>query len=463
MVTLFHQRVPLAVLLEVFLESAFFFLAILVPLTMMQASVGHELSRLVTPPLLFAGSLVVVNGLLGTYKLEHVIGQWKSRFLLRKSVALLLGLPIGYLSLQLALEPEILQGTLALSMPLALMGVVLVHEFIVSGIRSEVLTHRVLVVGVGIDAVTVGQALAARESVGVQVVGYYPVDSGEPAAVDAQRILPKSMSLDTTVTRLRIQEVIVAVKQQRGGLMPLRELINCRLGGVRVTSLPTFFERYRGEIPIESVKASWLIYSEGFRQDWWRTFTKRTFDVTASTLLLIPAIPTMLLVSAAIALESSGPIVIRQERVGLGGRPFKLLKLRSMRIDAESEGAPQWASANDSRVTRVGRFIRRTRIDELPQLVNILKGEMSFVGPRPERPYFVNMLTDKIPFYATRHSLKPGLTGWAQVSYTYGASIEDAMKKLQYDLYYVKNHTLLMDTLILFKTLRVVLSGKGAH
>jgi len=218
-----------------------------------------------------------------------------------------------------------------------------------------------------------------------------------------------------------------------------------------------------GEVPVAALKASWLIYGEGFRQNWGRRFIKRCFDVFASALLLLVGIPVMIVTAVAIFLESGGPILFVQERVGLGGRVFRVIKFRSMRIDAEEDGRPRWASSNDSRVTRVGRFIRRMRIDELPQIFNVLKGEMSLVGPRPERPYFVNTLTGQIPFYGARHTLKPGLTGWAQVRCHYGASIEDAAKKLQYDLYYIKNHTLLLDLAILVRTIRVVLSGEGAH
>jgi lipopolysaccharide/colanic/teichoic acid biosynthesis glycosyltransferase len=202
-------------------------------------------------------------------------------------------------------------------------------------------------------------------------------------------------------------------------------------------------------VPVNCLKASWLIYGDGFRQGWGRRAVKRCFDVMAALVLLALASPIMIASVIAIFIEGGCPIIFWQERVGRSERVFRLIKFRSMRIDAEKDGTPKWASSNDSRVTTVGRWIRRTRIDELPQIFNVLKGEMSFVGPRPERPYFVAQLTDKIPFYGARHSVKPGLTGWAQVRYTYGASVEDSEKKLQYDLYYVKNHTLLLDFLVL--------------
>jgi exopolysaccharide biosynthesis polyprenyl glycosylphosphotransferase len=216
-------------------------------------------------------------------------------------------------------------------------------------------------------------------------------------------------------------------------------------------------------VPTNSLKASWLVYGDGFVQGRARRLAKRTFDVVSSLILLILALPIMAITALAIRLESPGPIVYRQERVGLRGRPFMCLKFRSMRVDAEADGVPRWAARNDSRVTRVGAFIRKSRIDELPQLVSVLRGEMSMVGPRPERPAFVAQLRKDIPFYDLRHSVKPGVTGWAQIRYRYGASTEDARRKHQFDLYYVKNNSLFLDLLVLVETVTVVLFREGAH
>jgi exopolysaccharide biosynthesis polyprenyl glycosylphosphotransferase len=204
-------------------------------------------------------------------------------------------------------------------------------------------------------------------------------------------------------------------------------------------------------------------HGNGYRQTWFRTAVKRLFDIAAATVLLVLTLPIMLLASAAILLQDGAPVIYRQRRVGARGATFTLLKFRSMAKDAEQDGKASWASVNDARVTAVGRVLRRTRIDELPQLLNVLKGEMSFVGPRPERPEFVATLTEQIPFYSVRHSVKPGLTGWAQVRYSYGATVEQSVKKLEYDLYYVKNHTLVLDLVILLETVRVVLLGEGAR
>jgi sugar transferase (PEP-CTERM system associated) len=245
--------------------------------------------------------------------------------------------------------------------------------------------------------------------------------------------------------------------------MPLRELLDCKVDGIQVSDVSTYFEKVLGQIRIDHVHAGWLVFGDGFRQGLFRTIAKRVFDVVAAVLLLALTAPLMLVTAAAIAMDSPGAVLYRQQRVGRNGRNFGVLKFRSMRIDAEKNGHPQWAQANDKRVTRVGGLIRRFRVDELPQLLNVLSGDMSLIGPRPERPFFVEQLTQEIPYYGVRHSVKPGLTGWAQVRYQYGATVEDSLAKLQYDLYYVKNHSLFLDLVIACETFGVVLSGRGAR
>ena len=214
---------------------------------------------------------------------------------------------------------------------------------------------------------------------------------------------------------------------------------------------------------LDSLRPSWLIFSDGFRVGLVHSFFKRVFDVLASVVLLVFGLPLIIVAAIAIRLESKGPIFYRQERLGLGGQPFLLLKFRSMKVDAESSGVPQWAEQNDSRITRIGNFIRQTRIDEIPQILNVLRGDMSFVGPRPERSYFVEQLTQKIPYYFERHRVKPGITGWAQLNYSYGASIEDAKEKLKYDLYYIKNCSVFLDLIILMQTARVIVWPNGVR
>jgi len=275
-------------------------------------------------------------------------------------------------------------------------------------------------------------------------------------------VLAHDRPLARIVRRHGIDEIVVAVDERRGAL-PIHELLDCRLGGVQVLDLASFFERETGRIKLESLSPSWLVFEDGFRQGWIRDRAKRAFDVLVSLALLVAAAPIMLLAAVAVRLDSPGPVLYRQVRVGQHGRPFEVLKFRSMRADAEADGKPRWASRDDPRITRVGRILRKSRIDELPQLVNVLRGEMSFVGPRPERPEFVRELAQRIPYYNERHRVKPGITGWAQISHGYADSERDAREKLEYDLYYVKNHSLFFDLYILLRTIEVVLWGRGAH
>lgn len=243
----------------------------------------------------------------------------------------------------------------------------------------------------------------------------------------------------------------------------MTELLECKLRGLRILDLPGFFERQTGILPLESINASWMIFSEGFTMGSARDMVKRLFDLLVSGSFLLLFMPLMVLTALLVRMESKGSVFYTQERVGQFGKPFTIYKFRSMFTDAEKDGLPVWARRKDDRTTRVGRFIRRARIDELPQVLNVFLGQMSFVGPRPERPYFVNELSAQIPYYHARHSVKPGITGWAQVRFSYGASVEDAMHKLQYDLYYVKNHSLFLDFMILLQTTQVVVLGKGVR
>jgi sugar transferase (PEP-CTERM system associated) len=270
-------------------------------------------------------------------------------------------------------------------------------------------------------------------------------------------------SLMSLATRYRVQEIIIAIQERRGGCFPIQDLLECKLNGIKVTDSAAFFERERGQIRVNSLYPSWLVFGGGFDQSLLRTGIKRIFDLVASGVLLVATLPIMIITAVCILLEDGAPIFYRQERVGKSGKTFMVLKFRSMRNDAEKGGKPQWASTDDPRITGVGRIISKLRIDELPQIFNVLNGDMSFVGPRPERPYFVNQLCAEIPFYNVRHSIKPGITGWAQVRYRYGASVEDAIEKLQYDLYYVKNHSLFLDAIILIDTIEVVVLGKGGR
>jgi sugar transferase (PEP-CTERM system associated) len=276
-------------------------------------------------------------------------------------------------------------------------------------------------------------------------------------------ILREPGSLQSIAQKYQIDEIVVGVRDRRCGDMPMNELLERKMGGTSVIDLPTFFERETGCVRLESVNLSWLVFSDGFRIGTFRSVAKRILDVVLASALLLLTLPVLVVTAALIWLESGRPIFYRQERVGAFGRRFKLLKFRSMRANAEADGIPCWATNNDARCTRVGRIIRKLRIDELPQIINVLKGEMSFVGPRPERPFFVDDLAKNLKYYPYRHTVKPGITGWAQICYQYGASMNDAKEKLQYDLYYVKNQSLFLDLVILAQTAHIVLLGKGAR
>ena len=288
------------------------------------------------------------------------------------------------------------------------------------------------------------------------------IESDDESAIDPASVTDAS-DLLSFVRERRITDIVVAVRELRSNPVPIQALLACKLNGVRVTDLATFHEEEQGLIKVDLLRASNLVYGSGFDQGKLRALVKRSFDILVSIGILTLAAPMMLIVALAVFFESGRPILFRQARVGENNREFMMLKFRSMRQDAESDGKARWAQKGDSRVTQVGRFIRATRLDELPQLINVLRGDMSFVGPRPERRYFVEQLEQRIPFYDIRHNVKPGVSGWAQVRLPYGASIEDAEDKLEYDLYYVKNHSLFLDLLILIDTIQVVLLGKGAR
>jgi sugar transferase (PEP-CTERM system associated) len=262
--------------------------------------------------------------------------------------------------------------------------------------------------------------------------------------------------------RHKVEEIVVAPDDRRGGF-PIAELLECRIRGIEVRDILAFFERESGRVDVGLMQPSWLIFSTGFRSDLVRLASKRLFDLVVSAGVLVVALPVALLTSIAIFLEDRGPVLYRQMRVGRNGRPFPMLKFRSMSVNAEPNGEAVWATQNDPRVTRVGALIRKLRIDELPQILNVLVGHMSFVGPRPERPEFVKELAQAIPYYPERHSVKPGITGWAQVRYRYGSSEKDAQDKLEYDLYYVKHHSLTFDLMVLLQTVEVVLFRIGSR
>ncbi len=327
---------------------------------------------------------------------------------------------------------------------------------------TSVIGRRVLVLGAGKLAAEVQQYAAQAREAGLNIVEVVMLP-GEKNPLASAMMLDDIDTLDR-FARERDIEMIILANEGEATALPLEALIACKLAGIEIKDRLSFYEQVRGYVELTSVRSEWIIFSDGFRGGTGiERIAKRLLDVAVSLFLLILTLPVMLVVALLVKLTSRGPVFYRQERVGLNGRPFHLMKFRSMRQDAEAMGAPQWAQKNDPRVTPIGSFLRKTRLDEIPQVINVLSGSMSFVGPRPERPYFVEQLCEQVPFYRERHCVKPGITGWAQIQYPYGASVEDARRKLEYDLYYIKNYSLFLDLLIILQTVRVILFPSGAR
>lgn len=353
----------------------------------------------------------------------------------------------------------------ALVVALAFLGIVSNRAALRWGISAESFRPRLLVLGTGPRAEGLRRLHGLDTARGTALHGFLRLGTwppGQGEAVPERLTLSCAGSLADYAVRNGINEIVVALDERRGQL-PVQELLDCKLRGIRVTDIASFSEREAGKVDLDNIHPSWLIFTDGFRRSRTTAAAKRLLDIVLGLGFLLLLLPLMAVAALAVKLDSKGPVLYRQTRVGLGGRPFQILKFRSMSVDAERNGLPQWAKANDSRITRVGAVIRKTRIDEIPQVLNVLKGDMSFVGPRPERPLFVEQLSHEIEYYNERHLVKPGITGWAQVNYPYGASVEDAREKLKYDLYYMKNQSIFLDIIILLQTVRVVIWSEGAR
>lgn len=451
----FHQRTFLH-----FIFDLGFLVAAVMILTLGQvADPTSVVSNVVTKALLFAVGMMLINGSLGFYQRIHT--RTVSQTAARAAMSLCLAIPLSFVIFRLSPVKVGNEKALALMLIGAIALMLLNRVRANHATPKDLQRQRVLVFGTGATAKVVGRSLKKSDT-SVDLVGYYAGPNEVSPEVSAWGLLSPDKSLTDIVNEQQVDEIVVAVSERRGGSMPLRELLDCKLQGVRVVDIATHFEKTLGQIRLDSLHAGWLIFGDGFGQGLVRVIVKRLFDIVSASILIVLALPVMIITAILILLESGGPILYLQERVGLNGRLFNVVKFRSMRTDAEKDGTPRWASGRDHRVTRVGRIIRKLRIDELPQLFCVLAGDMSLVGPRPERPYFVDKLTQELPYYAVRQSVKPGITGWAQVRYHYGASFEDSAEKLQYDLYYVKNHSLFLDLVVLFETVGVVVTGKGA-
>jgi sugar transferase (PEP-CTERM system associated) len=461
MIRLFKHYVPYAVLL---LGAVDFLLLVgaaeagwSLRLWQLGGGVDHDVNRL--PNLVaFAGTLQAAMVAVGVYS---VTALQSVRFAIaRLLVAVALGIIL--LSLIFFVFPPVSfwRSSLLYAMWLGLLALALARVALKSTLGGERLKRRVLVLGAGARAARI-EALAASRGAGFAVVGFVGMNDGA-SAVAAAVNRDDIKSLPDHLLALNASEVVLALEERRNAL-PLNDLLRIKTTGVSIHDFSSFLERETGRVDLDSLNPSWLIFSDGFSAG--RRISsaaKRVFDILVSSLLLVVFGPVILVTALVVKLESKGPAFYRQRRVGLYGQLFNVIKLRSMRQDAEVGGKAVWAQKDDPRITRVGRFIRKTRIDELPQAWSVLKGEMSFVGPRPERPQFVADLEARLPYYAERHVVKPGITGWAQINYPYGASIEDAREKLEFDLYYAKNYSTFLDILILLQTARVVLWPEGA-
>ncbi len=323
-------------------------------------------------------------------------------------------------------------------------------------VQLPILVERVYVLGTGERAQRVVQGLRQNPELGVEIASWTGKLEG---AVTRDSVAAHLMEV---VHRQKVHRVIVAMPDRRGTI-PMRELLDLRMQGIKIEEAATWLEKISGKIEVESLHPSWLVFGEGFRRNTFVKAIRRAISVIISLIGLILALPLLPFIILAIRLDSKGPVFYTQTRVGKGGRLFKVVKFRTMRQDAEAESGPRWAGDHDPRVTRVGKFLRASRLDEIPQMWCVLKGDMAFVGPRPERPEFIEMLSKEIPYYGVRHIVRPGITGWAQVKYKYGRSVDDSREKLQYDLFYIKNASIGLDLLIMFQTVKTVLLGRGAH
>ena len=462
MFRLFKHYIPHAVLLLALLDAVALLISAELAWVLRARQIGMEIEPLMArwePGLFFVLTVQLGMIAVGVYSPEALQSR---RFALLRQLAAV-SLAIILLATLYFLFPAIAlwRSNLAYAMPLAILLPMLVRMLLSTLLGSESFRRRILVLGSGQRAARLAE-LSKRQGSGFVVVGYITMTDNAPVVASA---IHRSAieSLSDHVVMLNASEVVLAIEERRNSL-PLADLLRVKTTGVHVNDFSSFLERETGRVDLATVNPSWFIFSDGFTAGQRLTkLAKRLFDIVASLLVLVLMAPVLLVAAIAIKLESKGPVFYRQTRVGLYGEPYTIYKLRSMRQDAEVEGKAVWAAEDDPRITRVGKFIRLTRIDEVPQAWNVLKGEMSFVGPRPERPQFVAELEADIPYYAERHMVKPGLTGWAQINYPYGASVEDARAKLEYDLYYAKNYTPFLDLLILLQTLRVVLWPDGAR
>ena len=458
-----HLKAPILVLAAI--EAALFYFAVLLAATLWYGpegpSTASRLGTLWPTALLFCIGAVAGLFAMGLYSSRQ--RSSRTGLIFRTVAGVMFASVLCALAFYLVPALKVGPAVLGLSVLVSVVSSVVVRILFERVLDQDLFRRRVLVLGAGQHAASLLQLRRRSDRRGFKLVAFIETE-GDAVSVVPERLLTHPTDLFAWVQEHEIDEVVIAMDDRRQGFR-VHELLECRLAGVEVLELATFLERETGKVRLDVTSPSWFIFCDGFRVSPLQLALVRFFDIASSLGLLMVASPLMALTALAIKLED-GPgaqVVYSQPRVGQHGKVFNVLKFRSMRADAEKPGEARWAVSDDPRVTRVGALIRKIRIDELPQLLNVLRGEMSFVGPRPERPEFVQHLEQVIPYYSERHSVKPGITGWAQLCYPYGASEKDALEKLQYDLYYVKNRSLMFDLAILMQTVEVVLWGKGAR
>jgi len=461
MLRIFRHYIPTTLLLLGLAEALILVVSIYVGAALGIALEGIALGgsgMVLTQAVVFCAAMLAGMIAMGFYQRDQRDGPVET--VIRLSLSFVVGFLV--MGAVYVLEPQLVLGGASTFVALIASFIGIATCRIVCSAKTDArFSRRVLVLGVGDRAKQIENLRRASDRLGITLVGFIDIGIDQQVVSEAKIIRP-NVSLRTLAERFAAEELVVAIDDRRKGL-PVDDILECKMHGIRILDESTFLERQLGKIRLDALHPSGVIFADGFTQAVIRRTEKRLFDIAASLFLLTLALPFMIAAALAILLESGRPIFYTQRRVGLRGECFNVIKFRSMRTDAEIDGKPVWATKEDSRVTRVGRFIRKTRIDELPQLLNVLKGDMSFVGPRPERPEFVSELAQAIPYYDLRHHVKPGITGWAQVSYPYGSSIKDAREKLQYDLYYLKNYSVFLDVNILLQTIQVILWGKGAR
>jgi len=460
---IFDQYIPIRKIVFFFLESAF--ITGMVILGAYLRFIGDPISFYTYEYLIPKTLLIVTCIQLSLYYFElYDLKVFRSNIELGIRLLQSLGVSSILLAVLYYLFPFLIIGRGIFIISLGFMGAIIVTWRIIYNhiLRMRQLDQKIMIVGSGPLAKNIATEIIERMDTGFKVIGFItenPERVGEKL-VNPSIIGHQSQILDIAI-REKVDRIVVALEERRGKF-PGAQLLDCKMRGIVVEEGIEFYEHLTGRLQVESLRPSFLIFSGGFKKSKWMMWAKRVIEFVLSLIGLILLSPFILVISILIKIDSRGPVFYKQERVGERGKIFKLLKFRSMVENAEAKG-PVWAQQDDKRVTRVGRWIRKLRLDEVPQMFNVLKGDVSFVGPRPERPCFVEQLRKEIPFYDHRHSVKPGVTGWAQVKYRYGASKEDALEKLKYDLYYIKNLSPLFDLLIIFETIKVVLFGKGAR